>query len=324
MDNLANKNNQYSPSSLARVYAQSVAHDLRNKLITVYGIYKDKSKYPQKGGKNSGCYGGFYYDALVDQTVGNELVLKIHRNLKEKIKDGNIYSFKGNLENKLRIGNEISLGVLFVPDQILSEETFDGKAIRQRDEAGLYEKKKLRTGYDVDKTLLQLFHSGKRPRIYILYGNNGIVDSDVVSALRGTGKAYLLRDARISFANEDTIMTELKKMEGHSDVIAVVRGGGSGLEVFNSIRLANAVLDMKVPVVAAIGHDQDDTLVKRMADKAFSTPTAFGNYLREMALGVGEDKEVKVCDDVKKQGNWGIVLGILIVIGMLLFLFGRN
>ena len=324
MDNLAKKNIPFTPSALARIYEQTVAQDLRGQLITMYGIYRDRSKYLQKGKKNYTCYGGFYYDILIDQLTNTELTLKIHKKLKARVKDGNIYSFRGNVESSLGTGNEIKLGILFVPDQILSERTLEMDTIRRQAIVKLHEKRQLRTVYDVDKALLQLFHSGKRPRIYILYGNNGIVDSDVVSALRGAGKAYLLRDARISFANEDMIMTELKKMEGHSDIIAVVRGGGSGLEVFNSIRLANAVLDMKVPVIAAIGHDQDDTLVKRMADKAFSTPTAFGNYLREMALAVGEDKEAKVCDDVKKQGNWGIVLGILIVIGMLLFLFGRN
>ena len=317
---------QYTPSLLARIYEQTVARDLREKVIAVRGIYRDRNKYSGTGKKNHGCYGGFYYDSLVDQMTGKKLTLKIPEKLKAELQDGNIYLFRGNIENKLKQSKDISLDFLLVSDQILSEEPCEADEIRHKEETRLYEKKRLRTGFDVDRTLRQLFHSGKRPRVSILYGNNGIVDSDVETALRGTGDSYLLRNARVSLADKNMIIEKIKKIENYSDIIAIVRGGGSGLEVFDDIDLANAVLNTRVPVVAAIGHDQDNTLVKRIADKAFSTPTAFGNYLREMALGIGKDREVEgeVRDDIQKQGSWGLVWGVLFVVGILLLLLWRS
>jgi hypothetical protein len=218
------------------------------------------------------------------------------------------------------------MGIVLVPDQVLSEKIPEVDLTKQQRIAKLDEKRQSRIGYDVDKTLRQLFHSGKSPRISILYGNNGIVDSGVMSALRDVESAYLLREVRVSFTDKDMIIARIKKIEDYSDVIAIARGGGSGLEVFDDIDLADAVLDTKVPVIVAIGHDQDNTLVKRIADKAFSTPTAFGNYLREIALEIVEDEKATegINDNIQKQNVWGLflVLGALIITGMLLWFFG--
>jgi len=325
MENLAENNAQYTPSGLARIYAQTVAQDIRGKMVPIRGIYSDKSKYSKRSGRDAICYGGFYYDVLVDEKTGDELTLKIPKNLKSRIIDGNVYAFRGNIENKLKKGRDIALSFLFVPDQILSEATFQDTT-RHQNEVKVYEKKRARTEYDVDRALRQFFHNGKRPRISMLYGNNGIVDADVKSALRGVENAYLLIDTRVSFANEDEIIRAIKKAEVRSDIVAIVRGGGSGLEVFDSFDLANMVLDTRIPVIAAIGHDEDDTLVKQIADKAFSTPTAFGNYLREMALGIEGDRKIEeeVNNNILNQSNWGLVCGIAVTAIIFFLLFWKN
>jgi len=206
---------QYTPSLLARIYEQTVARDLREKVIAVRGIYRDRNKYSGTGKKNPGCYGGFYYDSLVDQITGKKLTLKIPEKLKAELQDGNIYFFRGNIENKLKQSKDISLDFLLVSDQILSEEPCEIDEVRHKEETQLYEKKRLRTGFDVDRTLRQLFHSGKSPRVSILYGNNGIVDSDVETALRGTGNNYLLRNARVSLADKNMIIEKIKKIENY-------------------------------------------------------------------------------------------------------------
>ena len=76
---------QYTPSLLARIYEQTVARDLREKVIAVRGIYRDRNKYSGTGKKNHGCYGGFYYDSLVDQMTGKKLTLKIPEKLKAEL-----------------------------------------------------------------------------------------------------------------------------------------------------------------------------------------------------------------------------------------------
>jgi len=134
------------------------------------------------------------------------------------------------------------------------------------------------------------------------------------------------RPSTLAKAYKQALARDLREAEYYSDIIAIVRGGGSGLEVFDDVELANAVLDASVPVIAAIGHDKDNPLVKEIADKALSTPTAFGNYLREMALVLEEDRTDRegISDNIQGQSIWGYVLGILFLVGMLLLLFWRN
>ena len=59
------------------------------------------------------------------------------------------------------------------------------------------------------------------------------------------------------------------------DVIVVTRGGGSREELatFDDERIAAAVHDSPIPIVAAIGHESDTTIIELVADSRASTPT---------------------------------------------------
>lgn len=59
------------------------------------------------------------------------------------------------------------------------------------------------------------------------------------------------------------------------DAILVTRGGGSmeDLWAFNERIVAKAIVESKLPVVAAIGHETDTTIAELVADERCSTPT---------------------------------------------------
>jgi len=66
-----------------------------------------------------------------------------------------------------------------------------------------------------------------------------------------------------------------------ADVVIVARGGGSfdDLLPFSDERLVRAVAASPVPIVSAVGHEQDTPLLDLAADVRASTPTAAGRLV---------------------------------------------
>ena len=67
-----------------------------------------------------------------------------------------------------------------------------------------------------------------------------------------------------------------KSQEYELETLIIGRGGGASedLSAFNDEKLVRAVATSKFPVIAAVGHEIDVTLLDYVADKRASTPTA--------------------------------------------------
>lgn len=67
------------------------------------------------------------------------------------------------------------------------------------------------------------------------------------------------------------------------EVLVLTRGGGSfeSLEAFNSEIVAKAIHSSKIPIISAIGHENDVTISDMVADARASTPTDAGKQLAE-------------------------------------------
>jgi len=65
------------------------------------------------------------------------------------------------------------------------------------------------------------------------------------------------------------------------DVVAIMRGGGSGsdLHCFDDYNLAYHVAQFPLPILTGIGHDQDEHLIDLVAHTAVKTPTALAQFL---------------------------------------------
>jgi exodeoxyribonuclease VII large subunit len=77
------------------------------------------------------------------------------------------------------------------------------------------------------------------------------------------------------------VVEAIRRLAELTDVIVVARGGGSfeDLLPFSDERLVRAIAACPVPVVSAVGHEQDTPLCDLAADVRASTPTAAARLL---------------------------------------------
>ncbi|MEO1050698.1 MAG: exodeoxyribonuclease VII large subunit [Bacteroidota bacterium] len=76
-------------------------------------------------------------------------------------------------------------------------------------------------------------------------------------------------------------MHHVHELTEHFDVLVIIRGGGSqiDLDCFDSYDLAAHVAQFPIPVITGIGHERDETVVDLVANTKMKTPTAVSEFL---------------------------------------------
>jgi exodeoxyribonuclease VII large subunit len=122
--------------------------------------------------------------------------------------------------------------------------------------------------------------------IGLVTGNDAAAKRDVVSTLTArfppahvvVAETYV-QGPRAAAAIMDALRVLAARPD--VDVVVVARGGGSfeDLLPFSDERLVRAIASSPVPVVSAVGHEQDTPLCDLAADVRASTPTAAGRLV---------------------------------------------
>jgi exodeoxyribonuclease VII large subunit len=150
--------------------------------------------------------------------------------------------------------------------------------------------------------------SRKRPlphlprRIGLVTGNDAAAKRDVLTAIqtRFPPAQVVVAETLVQGRRAAAAMVEALAAvaaEPEVDVIVLARGGGSfeDLLPFSEERLVRAVGACPVPIVTAVGHEQDTPLCDLVADRRASTPTAAGRLvvpdLDELLAGLGRSRE---------------------------------
>ena len=123
-------------------------------------------------------------------------------------------------------------------------------------------------------------------RIGLVTGNDAAAKRDVLTAITARFPAARVVVAETyvqgprAAAAVVAALAELSALP-ELDVIVVARGGGSfeDLLPFSEERLVRAIAACAVPVISAVGHEQDTPLCDLAADVRASTPTAAGRLV---------------------------------------------
>ncbi len=259
----------HTPATIIQLFANAFHVAPENNLLWLNGIYQDRKK---------GSYQGYYYDRLQDVQDNQIITIRVPERIKQTLVAGQQYVFKGSLYTTSRpdgVLEPVFLVAELVTTVALPPDILNADSLLAR--------KKEQGAKDVDALLLGKLRHGQAPRLALIYGVTSIVKEDVMTALGQAHRHYQIDERRIDIMREDEIRAALRDLDGAGyDAIGLVRGGGRGQELFDHPTFARVAVELRTPLITAMGHAQEVSLIERLADKYLATPTALGTYLAQL------------------------------------------
>ncbi len=261
----------YSPGALLSIISKSFIVQEERKILILKGILV-------KSGRDS--YNGFYYNKLKDEASDQALTLITPAVYHTQLKDNTTLTLHGYVSRKIDKLGRLEFQVNLVELVHISRNQFGQDDYRKLE---LIQQKMQHGVKDLDVLIKRKIYHDEPIRIVVLIGKTAIIENDIRTALGAAVAHYELRYERISLTNPQEIALALQHEERRdADIVCVARGGGEQLEVFNQTELVGQIIDHAKVIVSAIGHADDVTLFEQVADKKFATPTAWGNYLKNI------------------------------------------
>ena len=129
--------------------------------------------------------------------------------------------------------------------------------------------------------------------------------SDFEAGINAARTAIDFEEYRVSFSNSAELVTQLRKVDKlQYDIIAIVRGGGGGIEKLDDLKVLATIIELKTPIIGAIGHVEEKLFIKQLVDKCAPTPNGLGQYFSEMVESANEKKthsRAILTEQIKKQ-----------------------
>ena len=284
----------YKPSELIAIFSATLGKQNEfAKLVSLRGIYQQR--------QNSQNW-SYAYAGLRDESSQEEITLRMPKELYESLTNGNLITVTGVLERKIdpRASVQITLNVTRVEklqEQAVSEADQKKAELRRR---------KAQAGFrNVDGVIEQRLLADERPKVALLLANNSITLSDFEAGIQAARTAIDFTEFRCDFFKAAPLCQNLCDIDGQGfDVIAVVRGGGIGIERLDNLEVLETLAHLNTPVISAVGHPEERLAFKEIADKEVATPTALGQYLSDMVERVASMKaksKAMLVQQVSKQ-----------------------
>ncbi len=261
----------HTPSSILTIFDRAINIREEKSIIYLKGVY-------HKTGMQA--YGGYYYDELKEASNNCLLRIKIPQLIRDQIVNKKEVEFKAFISRK--VNNRSSIDILCNVTELLQqkENQFSDQEIKSLEVQQL----KSSFGYkNVEELIKNKIFIGDKISVAIVMGANAIIDQDIHAAFDSGFDFYELsfHKTNLSVPNEIAKTVQQLDLAAH-EIICIARGGGNYLDVFNQAQLAEKLIRLNSILLTAIGHADNNTLVEKIADKKFITPTAFGNFLSEI------------------------------------------
>lgn len=284
----------YTPVELVGIYRSFLERGKSNGVVWLRGIYIQKP--------NQNAQWAAFYDELRDVDSNVTVTLKINRQDRSKLKSNSLVQVGGIIElNPFPNGTiQIVVNVTryeIVKDQFVTEQDLKRTEIRIA---------KSKKGFkNVDAVLEDKLFRDERPKVALVFASTSITMQDFNAGVNAAAVKIDFTEKRQSFGNATILATFLQTLDKSGfDVIALVRGGGGGIEALDEIEVLQAVSTMTTPIICAIGHVGEELFMKSIADKVAPTPNGLGQYFSEMVEKVTakrNNSRAALIEEVKKQ-----------------------
>lgn len=284
----------YNPSELLNIFSDILAkQNTSSKVIYIRGVYFKQNYNPAWS---------HAYDLLRDEYDQQEITIMISPALRSELKDGSLVQVGGTITRKLKPKGTIQLvlqvsRVDIVKDQVISEDDMRKGELRTL---------KSQKGFkNVDFLLEEILFRGERPKVALLLASTSITMSDFDAGKEAASSYIDFHEHRVSFAKSDELVAKLKHLDcAQYDLIALVRGGGAGIEALDDLSVLESIVNLYTPLICAVGHVDEKIFIKNVADKVAPTPNGLGAYFKDMVESVAEKRNksrAALVEEVKKQ-----------------------
>ena len=283
----------HTPSSVVAIFYNVLNSYATRKLFKIKGIYQ-----PGKGQS----YNGFYYDILKDEGSDAYITLIVPAIIRASLTPQKTIECIVYMTKRVQAkGAKIELLVNLV--EVVSEQERKYTDDQIKDFEIL--QRKAEQGYKDGDSFIKTRVINSTPiNIVILIGKTGIIDSDIKHQMKEAVSFYSFQFIRISLGSPSEIITAMQEHEKTADILILSRGGGDNLEIFENPAIAEVSLSLKCIFLTAIGHKENIPLLQKVADKAFITPTALGQYLNDIyneTIEQLQNSKAKLIDDISRQ-----------------------
>lgn len=285
----------YKPSELLGIFTSYLSQtDVNRKVIYLRGIYLKNPKHDPRWNSR--------YDTLRDEDTQTEITLQIPQRLCDNLKDGNLVQVGGVLGRRAQNNCHIQLMLVVSRIEVVQEQAIDEAEIKRME----LRQKKASVGFkNVDSLLEQLLYTDQRPQVALVFAQTSITMSDFEAGINAAKSAIDFTERRVNFSNSQELVRTLQALDEFDfSVIALVRGGGGGIEKLDDLDVLESIVNLKTPIIAAIGHVEEKLFIKQLVDKCAPTPNGLGQYFSEMVESVSEKKtksRAVLTEQIKKQ-----------------------